>query len=186
MVSRSGELDERAKRFASAGLIAIFFFLAVAPTLRWTPFSKLIENLNIETALEIRRGGPVLIPTLMNEPRVRKPPLTAWITAAAIDPLTVQDMSSPDAATRESAWKNLAWETRWPALLCAAITLALAYELGVILLDHTGGILAAIVAGTNLLFLRYARSAATDVQLSLWVTAANVCLAKFVFQRKYF
>jgi 4-amino-4-deoxy-L-arabinose transferase-like glycosyltransferase len=186
LVSRSDELDERAKRFASAGLIAIFFFLALAPTLRWTPFSKLIENLNIETALEIRRGGPVLIPTLMNEPRVRKPPLTAWITAAAIDPLTVQDMSSPDAATRESAWKNLAWETRWPALLCAAITLALAYELGVILLDHTGGILAAIVAGTNLLFLRYARSAATDVQLSLWVTAANVCLAKFVFQRKYF
>jgi 4-amino-4-deoxy-L-arabinose transferase-like glycosyltransferase len=185
LVSSSADVSDRAKRFTFASIIAIFFFLAIAPTLTWAPFSKTVENLNIETALEIRRGGPMLIPTLMGEPRVRKPPLVAWITAVAINPLTVADMSSPDADTRQSAWKNLAWQTRWPALLCAALTLAFAYELGAVLLDNVGGILVAIVAGTSLLFLRFARTAATDVHLALWVTAANLCFAKFLFQRKY-
>jgi len=124
-ISSSRDVSDRVKRFISASSVAIIFFLAIAPTLTWAPFSKIVENLNIETALEIRRGGPILIPTLMSEPRVRKPPLTAWLTAAAINPLTVADMSSSDAATRESAWKNLAWQTRWPALLCAAATLGL-------------------------------------------------------------
>src|ERR1700733_4536240 len=184
LISSSRDVSDRVKRFISASSVAIIFFLAIAPTLTWAPFSKIVENLNIETALEIRRGGPILIPTLMSEPRVRKPPLTAWLTAAAINPLTVADMSSSDAATRESAWKNLAWQTRWPALLCAAATLGLTYELGAVLLDHVGGILAAIIAGTNLLFLRYARAAATDVQLGLWVSAANLCLVKIIFDRK--
>jgi 4-amino-4-deoxy-L-arabinose transferase-like glycosyltransferase len=165
-------------------LIAALFFAAIAPTLTWMQFSNGIENLNIETALEIRRGSGWLIPTLMSEPRVRKPPLTAWITAIAINPKTVTNMSSSDPSTRENAWNQLAWQTRWPALLTACITLAFACELGTILIGHPGGILSAMIAGTTLLFLRYARVSATDVHLALWVTIANVCFARFIFEKQ--
>lgn len=164
--------------------IAAAFFAAVGPTLDWLEFSNGIENLNVETALEMRRGGPWIIPTLMGEPRVRKPPLCAWITAWGIDPQVVQTMSSLDTAAREDAWKQLAWQARWPALLAASLTLALAYELGYTLLGHTVGLTGALAAASSLLFLRYARSAATDVHLALWVTAANLCLVKLIFERR--
>jgi len=47
------------------GIVALFF-AAVAPTLSWLEFSGGMENLNIATALELRRDHPDnwLIPTL--------------------------------------------------------------------------------------------------------------------------
>src|SRR5258706_11845920 len=110
-----------------SGLILIFFG-GIAPTLPWLEFSGGMENLNIATALELRRDHhtilPVngndadswLVPTLEGESRVKKPPLTAWITAAAIRPGTVQAMSDPDPAIRRAAANRLAWEVRWPSL----------------------------------------------------------------------
>jgi 4-amino-4-deoxy-L-arabinose transferase-like glycosyltransferase len=165
-------------------LVGLVFFVGIAPTITWLEFSNGIENLNIETALEMRRGGPWIIPTLMGEPRVRKPPLNAWITAAAIHPQTVSDMSSIDTPTREAAWKALSWQTRWPALLAASLTLVLAYELGRTLLGHRVGLYGAVIAATTLLFLKYSRAATTDVHLALWVTAANVCIARLIFERR--
>jgi hypothetical protein len=165
-------------------LVGLVFFVGIAPTLSWLEFSNGIENLNVETALEMRRGGPWLIPTLMGEPRVRKPPLNAWITALAVRPDTVRDMSSLDTPTREAAWKDLSWQTRWPALLASGLTLAFAYELGRTLLGHQIGLYGAIIAGTTLLYLKYARAATTDVHLALWVTVTHVCLAKLVFERR--
>jgi hypothetical protein len=165
-------------------LVGLLFFVGIAPTLTWLEFSNGIENLNVETALEMRRGGSWMVPTLMGEPRVRKPPLNAWITAAAVNPRTVEDMSSHDASVRERAWKDLSWQTRWPALLASCLTLVFAYHLGAMLLGPRAGMYGAIIAGTTLLFLKYSRSATTDVHLVLWVTAANVCIAKLIFERR--
>lgn len=171
-------------RIAWAAGIAAAYFLLVSPLLTWMEFSDGIENINIETSLEMRRGGPWLVPTYMSEPRVRKPPLLAWITASSISLQTVADMSSPSEAIRESAWKNLAWQVRWPALLAAALTLGLACELGWTLLGKQIGIWGAMIAGTTLLFVEQSRFATTDLQLALWVTLANVCLAKLIFDRQ--
>ena len=111
----------------------------VAPTLDWLQFHDPIENLNVATALEIRRGGPWLVPTLQGVPRLAKPPLTAWITTAAIRPGTVAALDSTDAVVRAAAYDRLTWEVRWPALLAACLTLAATFELGRTLANEEDG-----------------------------------------------
>lgn len=165
------------------GSMAVFalVFLAVAPTLSWLEFSSGSENLNVATALEIRRTGQWGLPTLNGEPRVAKPPLTAWVTAAAVTPATVRDMSAADASIRAAAERRLAWQTRWPFWLSACLTLVGVYLLGRILADGRLGLVAMAIAASNLMFLRFGRAATTDVQLMLWVTLANVCFAAMLF-----
>src|SRR3954463_4648805 len=98
-------------------LVALVFG-AIAPTLPWLEFSGGMENLNIATALELRRDHPEswLIPTLEGEVRVKKPPLTAWITALAIRPGTGAVFPSPGPAVRQAPARRLAWQARWPSL----------------------------------------------------------------------
>jgi 4-amino-4-deoxy-L-arabinose transferase-like glycosyltransferase len=170
------------------GLLLIFFG-GIAPTLSWLEFSGGLENLNIDTALELRRDHPSIlpvagnaeaswmIPTLEGEPRIKKPPLTAWITALAIRPQTVKAMSDADPSIRRAADQTLAWEVRWPSLLAACLMLIATYELGRVVADATTGIVAALIGGSTLMFLRFASSAMVDVHLGLWVTVANVFLA---------
>ena len=167
-----------------AVLIAAAVFGVMAPTLAWVEFSNGVEKLNIATALEIRRGSPWLIPTLEGEPRVRKPPLTAWITAAAVRRETVAAMSSPDPAVRDAAHRQLAWQVRWPALLMSCLMLVAVYALGRTLLDARTGILAALIAGTTVYFARFTRQAITDIPLTLFVAAANVFLARAILDGK--
>jgi len=164
--------------------IVVVFFAAVAPTLSWLEFSGGMENLNIATALELRRDHPGdwLIPTLEGEPRVKKPPLTAWITAAAIRPRTVADLSSRDPAVRDAAADALAWEVRWPSLLAACLMLVATYELGRAIADPSTGLVAAFIGGTTLMFLKFGRSAMIDVHLGLWVVVANVFLAHAILR----
>ena len=164
--------------------IVVLFFAAIAPTLTWLEFSGGMENLNIAPALELRRDHPGnwLIPTLEGEPRVKKPPLTAWITAAGIRPQTVTEMSSQDAGVRRAAADRLAWEVRWPSLLAACLMLVAVYELGRVVADPTTGLLAALIAGTTAMFLKFSRMAMIDVHLGLWVTVANVFLAHAVLK----
>ena len=166
------------------GGIVVLFFAAIAPTFTWLEFSGGMENLNIATALELRRDHPGkwLIPTLEGEPRVKKPPLTAWLTAAAIRPQTVAAMSSRDASVRRAAADRLAWETRWPSLLAACLMLLAVYELGRVVADPSTGLVAALIAGTTVMFLKFSRSAMIDVHLGLWVTVANVFLAHAILK----
>src|SRR5689334_2392205 len=100
--------------FAALGVAALVF-AAVAPTLSWLEFSSGSENLVVETVLEMRRGGPWLVPTLEKQPRTQKPPLPAWVTAAAARPGTVAGLADHDAVRRAIAYTHLAWEVRWPA-----------------------------------------------------------------------
>src|SRR5690348_12930630 len=99
-------------RWAVWGGLVLLFFGAIAPTLSWLEFSGGMENLNIATALELRRDHPDnwLVPTLEAETRIKKPPLTAWITAAAMRPSTMQALSDPDLSLRAAAQRRLAFE----------------------------------------------------------------------------
>lgn len=176
--------------------ILLVFFGAIAPTLTQIEFSGGMENLNISTALELRRDHPTilpqggngegswLIPTLEGDSRVKKPPLTAWITAAAIRPGTVADMSSPDPGVRHTAAEWLAWEVRWPSLLAACLMLVATYELGRVIADPETGLVAALIAGSTAMFLRFGRLAMVDIQLGLWVTVADVFLAYAVLKNR--
>jgi len=162
---------------AWAALIAAVAFAAMAPTLCWVEFSYNVERLNVASALEMRRGGTWLIPTLEGEPRVRKPPLMAWITAWAIRPQTVADLGSLDAAVRNHAARRLAFQARWPALAMACLMLLAVYHLGRTLVDPLTGVIAALVAATTAYFAWFARQAITDIPLMLFVSIANAMLA---------
>src|SRR5258706_3823024 len=54
-------------------LIPLLFFCATAPTLRWVEFSGGAENIVVATAMEMRRSGERLVPTLAGEKRRGKP-----------------------------------------------------------------------------------------------------------------
>lgn len=156
--------------------VAAFFFIVTAPMLSWLEFSNGIENLNVATALEIRRTNNWAMPTLAGQSRVAKPPLTAWITASLLSQRMLDEIASADPAVRDPAYKELNWQTRWPMLLIACLTAAAVYELGRLVGGWRVGLAAAFIYGTMFAFLRHSRRSSTDIQLSLWVTLANVFL----------
>jgi len=162
-------------------LIVAIFFLAIAPTLSWPQFSGDSEDLVVQTVLQIRNGGPHgavwWVPMLGDQPRSKKPPLPTWISAAAVTQQTVRDLASTDPATRESAYRWLAWEVRWPALLAACGMLFAVACLANLVAGPAHVIPSVLIFGTSLMFLRYTRSATTDVYLALWVLVANAFLA---------
>jgi 4-amino-4-deoxy-L-arabinose transferase-like glycosyltransferase len=147
------------------------FFGGIAPTLPWLEFAGGMENVTVATAQEIVLKGDAdtwALPTLNDEPRTRKPPLVHWITALGIQ--------SSDC---------LAWGARWPGLLAACLTLAAVYALGRVVGGWRMGLIAAMICGSTLLFLRYARQAQYDVHLSLWVVLTNLALARIVLDGKW-
>jgi len=163
-------------------LVAAVFFAANAPTLPWLDFSNGSENLNVATALEIRRTGNWLVPTLQGEERINKPPLTAWITASLISRSTFDSLSSRDPAVRAAAYRAIAWQIRWPALLCSCLAVVAVYQLARIIGGGRLAIVSTLVFATTFAFTRFGRSATTDVQLTLWVLVANVFLASALIQ----
>jgi 4-amino-4-deoxy-L-arabinose transferase-like glycosyltransferase len=177
-------IDERSKSRAGvlASLIVALAFVAVSiPTVCRLPFSNSIEDIVIETALEARRDDHWLIPQMLGEMRTRKPPLATWLSAVSTRPATVSALSDP--ARREAAYKRLAWEMRLPALLADGLTVFAACELGRLLLGTiVGGVATGVITATSMVFLDYARLAAPDTHLALWVTVTNVLLARAFFR----
>lgn len=163
------------KYFWYSVIVAGVFFASLAPTLRWPELTGGNENIVIQTALEIRRGGPWLIPNMLGEPRVKKPPLVAWITALTLRQSTLDRMEDPQ--TREQAYRELAWQVRWTGLVAGCVTILATFFLGKALFDARTGWVAAIVVGSTILFQKYMRQSTSDVHLAMWVTIANVFLA---------
>ncbi len=165
-------------------LVMALLFVVVLPVLPTREMGRTLENLNIATALEMRRDGHWLFPTLEGLPRTKKPPLAAWITAWAISPRTVHDCSSRDPAIRDSAFRRLALEARWPALLQACLALLGVYSLGRSVGGASLGVIAALIAASSYQFIRFAQVTLTDVPLMLWVITANAFIAVVIFQRR--
>lgn len=165
--------------------IPLVVFIAIAPTLAWLEFSGGSENLNVATVLEMRRTGHWMVPTLQGLPRLAKPPLTAWITAFMVSDRTLAEISSPEAEVRESAYRRLAWQVRWPTLLLACVMVLAVHELGRVIGGSSLGITAALVCATNYAFLRFSRNATTDVHLAAWVAVGSALLAQAVLRRRF-
>src|SRR5205814_5182628 len=107
--ARASEMRLSPRRgFVLTLLLAAAVFAVVAPTLPWLEFSGSMENLNVATALEIRRSGQWFVPMLEGEPRIAKPPLAAWMTAAAIPPRLIDRLSSRDPSIQDQQYRRLA------------------------------------------------------------------------------
>src|SRR5207302_8757645 len=77
------------------------------------------------------------------------------------------------------------WRVRVPSLLCACVLLLAVERLGRALGGHPTGIVAAVVCGSSVLFLIYARQASYDILLAAWVAVANAFLAWAMFRRRW-
>jgi 4-amino-4-deoxy-L-arabinose transferase-like glycosyltransferase len=182
-MSEATETSEPTSGWPAAILLAATFFVATAPTLSWLEFASGMENLVVATSLEIRRTEHWLLPELEGEPRVAKPPLAAWISAATIRCATDIALDSSDPEIRAAAYRRLAWELRWPGLAASCLMLLGIFDLGRTVAGARGGLLAMAVAGSTLYFFRFGRQATTDVQLALWASVANAALARFCLRR---
>ncbi|MCS7034968.1 MAG: phospholipid carrier-dependent glycosyltransferase [Phycisphaerae bacterium] len=161
-------------------------FAVLAPTLPWLEFASGGENLLVATALESERSGKWLQPTLNAEPRIAKPPLPMWVAGASIRSQTARDLSHSDLAVRARARRELAWQARWPFLLGACLLAAAAFELGRVLTERrTVAWIAFAVCATNLMVLRAARAATTDIALALFVALALVGFAHAIFRGRW-
>jgi len=184
--SASAELSTT-RAWLLALLMAAFVFVGIAPTLTWPEFTGGNENIVVQTALEMRHGGPCLVPNMMGEPRVKKPPLVAWITALSMRPTTVAALDGPhgDWHGRDAAYRALAWQVRWTGLLAGCVMMLATFELGRVIGGTTTGLCAAAAVATNLLFLKYMRQSTSDVHLAMWVTIANAAYVHGLLRRRW-
>jgi 4-amino-4-deoxy-L-arabinose transferase-like glycosyltransferase len=129
-------------------------------------------------------GSSWLVPTLNGAPRIRKPPLPAWISAATTPPGLFSDLSTPAVSPpRDRAYERLAYALRVPAVVMAMGLVLLIYETGRTLRNPQFGLYAAAIAASSLILLRQGRSITSDVHLAFWVTAANLGLIKAMTNR---
>ena len=163
----------------------VIFVLAVLPYLHRLEFFDGVEHFTLATVQEMKRdGGNWLLPTLEGEPRVVKPPMTAWITAALVPPTTVQALSDRDPAARTAAFNRFVFFARLPTLLCTVLMLLGVCRLGRAVAGASTGTIATMVCASFLLFLFQSRRATTDLQLACWVTWTNALLATAIFQHR--
>jgi len=180
--SASAELSTT-RAWLLALLMATFVFVGIAPTLTWPEFTGGNENIVVQTALEMRHGGPWLVPNMMGEPRVKKPPLVAWITALSMRPATVAGLEDPQG--RNAAYHALAWQVRWTGLLAGCVMMLATFELGRVIGGTTTGLCAAAAVATNLLFLKYMRQSTSDVHLAMWTTIANAAFVHGLLRKRW-
>jgi 4-amino-4-deoxy-L-arabinose transferase-like glycosyltransferase len=180
-------LDSRRPRWRALTMpaIALLFFAAIAPCIAWPQFSNDSEDLVVQTVLEMRHGGPLWVPMLGGEPRIRKPPLPTWLSAAAVPRRTLQELDSANPAVREAAYRRLAFDVRWPALAAMCLMLAVIGYWGQLAGGFRLGVTAALVAGSTLFFLRMCRIVTTDAYLALFVCSANCLLTLAILRRKW-
>lgn len=165
----------------AAILLATAWFALTLPLLGRSEWEDDMETLNVATALESKWSGNYFVPTLQAEPRLNKPPLLPWLTAASISQRTAADLDNPDDATRWTALWRLAFEARLPTHVMAALLLLATYGLGRATCSARCGLVAAAVCATMLLFTRYARFASFDVPLALFTAAGQFFLAQWLF-----
>src|SRR6266516_1500714 len=139
------------------------------PFLSWLPMTGGMEANVVICAREAVRDGHWFPGTQNGAPRLRKPPLAHWTTAAGM------------VAAR--GW-SLETAARWPSLLVARATVGAAVLIGSLAFATEGDGSTGVVTVTSLIFLIYAGKPSYDTQITLCVTVADLCLAAALFHRR--
>lgn len=153
------------RRLAYPMLAALLGMVVLLPFLGRPLVSREQELRVILTARDMARGGDWLIPHYLGNPRLNKPPLQYWFTAAAFK--AAGTTASPAAA-------------RLPNVLLGATLLASMAALGRGLIGPRRALVAAAAAGTTFLFWRFGRLAETDMSLAAFETLTVLCLFRAV------
>lgn len=151
-----------ADRLPSTRWILACAFLYAVLTLAFLgdrPITRVQEARVLETSRQMLDSPDWhgwLVPSLNGEARLRKPPLCYWYTAAAFNVFGIDE-----------------WAGRLPTLAIGWACVLVTYFFGKDLLGRRGGFLAAAVLASSMFFLRYIRSAETDVPAMLGMIVAG-------------
>ena len=162
--------------------IALVMLAIILGQLTMRRFDNDEEMVNVATALELKRDGHWKMPTLCGQPRDVKPPLTAWVTTAFLSLDTNEAAWSDNPTTAQFNRVLRLYQARLPTALGMAAAVGALYLLGTCVGGQKLGVIAAILCGSNLLFLRHTVLATTDAMLTIWVTLANAALAYALFR----
>lgn len=171
----------RGGAIATPLLVCLAFCAVVVPQIPRTQFFNTPENLNIGTALEIRRTGSWWMPTLEGNSRLNKPPMAPWITALCIDSGTLTRIASPDPVVRHRAFAWLSLEARLSAVLLSCLMIWCVFEIGRTLQGQRLGTAAALVCASSILTLWQGHLSTYDIHLAGWVSLANLLGIKAIW-----
>ncbi len=135
-------------------LLAIFFALAILPTINTLAVFHSDERHYSEAALRMNNSGDYLTPVDINGlPRLKKPVLTYWFVALSYMLFGI----SPFAM-------------RFPSVIAGAMTIYFTYKLGRDISGKTRvGVLAALISMSNIQFILAAGRANPDMLLCLFM-----------------
>lgn len=118
----------------------------------------------VQTAQEMGQRGDWIVPYFNGEPRLRKPPLSYWLTALSGRLRGEEEYLEPR-------------DGRNPSALAGVGIVALVLYIGARLYDRRTAWMAGIMSMTSLGFFHYTHSARADMLYAFWSVAA---LAAFV------
>jgi 4-amino-4-deoxy-L-arabinose transferase-like glycosyltransferase len=160
-------LAERlARPVAWWGAIALILGLAAVVAAAGTATLPLEghEALVVQTAQEMHQRGDYIVPYFNGEPRLVKPPLSYWLTAA-------------------TAWLSgdpahiLPWQGRLPSILAGLGLVGLAITLGRICYDRATALAAGLVLAASAGFFAYTHNARPDLLYAFWCAAGYTAFA---------
>ena len=169
----SGLPSSRRETLAAVAATLVLGAILLA-TAGWYEFGYWTETLNVETVLEMNHNKRFLVPTLDAEPRIRKPPLTAWITYAFVREETIQNLDSLDPDVRRLGQDQLHTDARVPAVLLTLTALWAIFVMGRCALGPGGGLTSFLLAATTAYVVYQGHWMTTDLPLTaatLWMWA---------------
>ena len=127
-----------------------------------------------QASRQMLESGDWVVPKLLDEPRINKPPLIYWCQAAS---MAAFRKFSPDAGLSiEGRMQRDAAAARLPSSVAMVLTLILLAAFVRRVADRDRAFWAALIFGTSGLVIMAAKMCLTDAVLLLFVTVSQFCL----------
>ena len=155
----------RPSRPACLLAIMTFCFLFIG-----SPFVTMERQQELRVGICARNmveSGDWIIPDFQGQPRLRKPPLSYWMSASAMKLSGSQGV----------------FAARFPTILAAVALVLVVLAAGRTWISPRGGLMAALLLASCIGFLRHGRLAETDITLTLFTTASILLVYRALEQR---
>jgi 4-amino-4-deoxy-L-arabinose transferase-like glycosyltransferase len=134
-----------------------------------------------QASRQMLESGDWVVPKLLDEPRINKPPLIYWCQAAS---MAAFRKVSPDAGLSiERRMQRDAAAARLPSSIAMVLTLALIAVVVRRVTDDVRAYWTTLIFGTSGLVIMAAKMCLTDAVLLLFVTVSQFCLYAMVRRR---
>jgi 4-amino-4-deoxy-L-arabinose transferase-like glycosyltransferase len=127
-----------------------------------------------QASRQMLASGDWVVPKLLDEPRIKKPPLIYWCQAAS---MAVFKTIAPDSGLSiEQRMRRDAGAARLPSSIAIVLTLILIAGVLVRIVGEERAFWTVLIFGTSGLVVMSAKMCLTDAVLLLFVTASQFCL----------